>query len=84
MKKLNLNSSVFQTGEVLSRSQLKKVLGGYGDYGGGACLAIINCGTEKDRRDIDCGCTTGGTCSSNDTSVTCKCTGDKDATTKKC
>lgn len=37
MKKLNLTSSVFQDGDLLSRTQLKKVLGGsYGSYGSGA------------------------------------------------
>jgi len=30
MKKLKLNASAFQNGEVLTRSQLKKVLGGTG------------------------------------------------------
>lgn len=87
MKKLNLNSSVFQAGEVLSRNQLKKVLGGYGDggYGGaGACVAAINCGTNDKPRNISCGCTNGGSCSSGDTSVSCTCTGDKEATTASC
>lgn len=75
MKKLNLNASVFHTGEVLSRSQLKKVLGGYGGGYAGACVAAINCGTDEKRVDLDCGCSSGGTCSSDDTSVTCNCTG---------
>jgi hypothetical protein len=39
MKKLSLNASAFQKGEVLTRSQLKKVLGGNGS-GGGPCDPI--------------------------------------------
>jgi hypothetical protein len=42
MKKLSLNASVFQKGEVLTKSQLKKVLGGDGsgtEPGGG----LIQC-----------------------------------------
>ncbi|WP_316838187.1 hypothetical protein [Pedobacter nutrimenti] len=34
MKKLSLNTSAFHKGEVLTRSQLKKVLGGDGSGGG--------------------------------------------------
>lgn len=34
MKKLSLRASIFQKGEVLTRDQLKKVLGGDGSDGG--------------------------------------------------
>lgn len=85
MRKLNLDSSVFRAGEVLSRSQLKKVLGGYGGYEGpGACTAAVNCGTSDKPRNISCSCTNGGSCTSGDTSVSCTCTGDKEATKSSC
>ncbi|WP_316838180.1 hypothetical protein [Pedobacter nutrimenti] len=60
MKKLKLNALALQTGEVLSRSQLKKVLGGSGSSSG-AC--DNECTTE------DKSCTmpgqTAGTCKSH-------------------
>lgn len=47
MKKLNLKTPFFQEEQLLTRSQLKKVLGGYGGgggySGGGMCLY---CATE--------------------------------------
>jgi len=38
MKKLKLNASAFQNGEVLTRMQLKNVLGGSGSGSGGTGL----------------------------------------------
>ncbi|PTS91597.1 hypothetical protein DBR11_28690 [Pedobacter sp. HMWF019] len=37
MKKMSLNAFAIQNGEVLTRSQLKKVLGGSGSGNGGPC-----------------------------------------------
>jgi len=40
MKKLKLNASAFQAGEALTRTELKKVLGGLGSSNGsGGCCA---------------------------------------------
>ena len=46
MKKLSLNASAFQKGEILTRAQLKKVLGGSGSGGGSgetACATTCKC-----------------------------------------
>lgn len=44
MKKLRLNTSAFNKSEVLSRSQLKKVLGGNGPGSKGhPCVGDIDC-----------------------------------------
>lgn len=40
MKKLKLNSNAFDKGEVLTRSQLKKVMGGDGSGGAGGNCSI--------------------------------------------
>ncbi|WP_029274903.1 hypothetical protein [Pedobacter borealis] len=53
MKKLTLTSPAFQKGEVLTRAQLKKVMGGVGSGGSddacsSQCLAIgSHCGTAE-------------------------------------
>lgn len=52
MKKLKLNTNAFSGGEVLSRAELKKVMGGVADSSGSQCssqcLAIgSKCGTTE-------------------------------------
>ncbi|TCD27789.1 hypothetical protein EZ456_07525 [Pedobacter psychrodurus] len=48
MKKLILNPSSFNQGEVLTRAQLKKVMGGLGSESGtpGSCTVTFVCGTS--------------------------------------
>jgi len=62
MKKLSLNSLTYEKGEVLTRTQLKKVLGGFGsdDWGGGS-------GGDK-----VCPDTCGGSLPECDKDLTCK------------
>lgn len=58
MKKLILNTSTFQKGEILTRAQLKKVLGGDDSSGSGAfgtCTVTVNCGAGS----ISCSGTAG-------------------------
>lgn len=40
MKKLKLNALAFNKGEVLSRTQLKNILGGSGSAGSGPCVGL--------------------------------------------
>jgi len=57
MKKLSLTASAFQKGEVLSRAQLKKVLGGDGSGDGGefgTCTVTVHCGTAPSSSTISC------------------------------
>lgn len=51
MKKLSLNALAFQKGEVLTRSQLKKVLGGTGSDEG----SDDDCPDNECDTDADCG-----------------------------
>lgn len=46
MKSLNFNKVSFQTQDVLSRTQMKNILGGYGDDDGKACNRDSDCGTN--------------------------------------
>jgi len=46
MKKLSLNASAFPKGEVLTRAQLKKVLGGDGSGGTDDCKSECNADSD--------------------------------------
>ncbi|MRG46985.1 hypothetical protein GFS24_17820 [Chitinophaga sp. SYP-B3965] len=71
MKKLNLKSSGFQNGEVLTRSQLKKVLGGTGSGGPDACAgksSVIKC---RDNSGNDLGTVNGTGCLGSYVTTSC-------------
>lgn len=79
MRKLNLKGSVYQAGELLSRGQLKQVLGGYGPqggYGSQPCMVAAPCtdssGNETGTA-VVCGCIGVGTCSTVPGGVLCQC-----------
>lgn len=55
MKKLKLNLQHFEGAEVLTRSQLKKVLGG-DDGGGSGDGGSVACKSDDDCNDICCNC----------------------------
>jgi natural product precursor len=59
MKKLKLNLQQFEGAEVLTRSQLKKILGG--DTGSGDGCSTEACGTSlpNDCGDVGCQCING-------------------------
>ena len=67
MKKLKLDQQKFAGAEVLSRAQLRKVMGGNGS-GGGEC--DDEC-TEKDAKCIRPGTESSGTCKSYNMSDSC-------------
>ncbi|SMC61102.1 hypothetical protein [Pedobacter nyackensis] len=85
MKKLSLNASAFQKGEVLTRSQLKQVLGGNGSEedgsGDGTCTVTTKCykktyntvtGKWDEVENGSVTCTSPvGVCSRSETSVSC-------------
>lgn len=62
MRKLNLQSSVLQKGESLTRSQLKKLLGGYGSYGDGGADVPCTDTNECDTSGVACGTGSKGKC----------------------
>lgn len=70
MKKISLNISAFNKGEVLTRAQLKKVMGGDGSGEGSglvsSCSVTCPSGVKKDK---DCG--NGNTCKTSGTKITC-------------
>ncbi|WP_316838292.1 hypothetical protein [Pedobacter nutrimenti] len=63
MKKLKLSVNAYSNGEVLSRAQMKKVMGGSGSGTGGADESLVACTarvykTAKDACDADSICKT--------------------------
>lgn len=66
MKKLKLKALELGAKEVLSRDQLKKVLGGFAAAGCSVSIACPNGETKS------CSCQS-GTCSSSSSGVTCDC-----------
>ena len=66
MKKLRLSALELGAKEVLTREQLKKVLGGAGT----ACSATVTCNSGPT---ITCSCPSGGVCSAGDEQVSCSC-----------
>jgi len=65
MKKLRLSALELGAKEVLSRDQLKKVLGG----GASGCSVSVTCSNGET---ISCSCSS-GTCSAGDGAIACTC-----------
>ena len=66
MKKLRLSALELGAKEVLTRDQLKKVLGGAGS----PCSATVTCNSGVT---ISCSCSNGGGCYAGDEQVSCAC-----------
>ncbi len=81
MKKLKLNAEDFKNAGVLSREQLKSVLGGFGGSGGGGCEYVAFC---YDSNGEFLGEKTPASCSSSNVTSACSTYEDFDLSRSSC